>query len=479
MKLLVTKKEEKALKKLLTLSSVPEVTLSYFELRGFLYGIAITPAVVQPPEWIPVIFSDENINHKSEEQTRELMASMFTVLNKHIAAFQRGTLQMPFDMENIKEEEFEQVFEWTSGLEEALSLRPECWEEHDELSEEERDHLVNSLVVIEGIVYPEDAVDMFDHIPKKELLKMGVNMSGSDLNRVMQVQFFLLQALELSVKTIQNHAVKLEEKRKANLRTSRTTAILEKAIIDKNVDCPCGSGKKFSECCSLPDREEATVKTSNGKKGKIIKVDFSKGIANRKLKKKDTEQKSNLIYQIEITLAYSKPEIWRRIQLPSTTTLAEFHKIIQLAMGWQDHHLHQFQAGQKFYGPQIADDYADRAILDDSRFTLAAIEKELLQGVVYTYDFGDNWEHVIMLEKVMPANEGKPYPIILDGARACPPEDIGGIPMFEEFLDYLSGSNDDELREMFDVPGLQGYDPELFDMQALNQFFESVYRDDK
>ncbi len=210
MKLLVTKKEEKALKKLLTLSSVPEVTLSYFELRGFLYGIAITPAVIQPPEWIPVIFSDENINHESEEQTRELMASMFTVLNKHIAAFQRGTLQMPFDMENIEEEEFEQIFEWTSGLEEALSLRPECWEEHDELSEEERDHLVNSLVVIEGIVYPEDAVDMFDHIPKKELLKMGVNMSGSDLNRVMQVQFFLLQALELSIKTIQNHAVKLE-----------------------------------------------------------------------------------------------------------------------------------------------------------------------------------------------------------------------------------------------------------------------------
>jgi len=248
-------------------------------------------------------------------------------------------------------------------------------------------------------------------------------------------------------------------------------------MIDKNIECPCGSGKKFSDCCSLPDQELAADKVNNGKKGKIIKVDFTKGNKPKNLKKKEVNNKPGSIYQLEISLAYTKPEIWRLIQLPSSTSLAEFHKIIQLAMGWQDYHMHQFQAGFKFYGPPLADDYADKAILDDSRFTLADIEKELLQGVVYTYDFGDNWEHVIMLEKVMPESEGKSFPIILDGARACPPEDVGGVPMFQELLEYLAGSDDQELKEMFDVPGLQDYDPDNFDLKALNQFFESVYRD--
>jgi yecA family protein len=476
MKSIVTKKEEKALKKLLSLTSMPEVTLSYYELRGFIYGIAITPDVIGPGEWMPLIFDEEMPEYESEDQARELNGTLFTVLNKHIAAFHDNSLFIPFDMENLKSKDFENIFDWTSGFEEALALRPECWEEYQGLSEEEHDHLMNSLVIIEGIVYPEDAIEMFDHLPRKELKKIGVNLSGSEVEKIAQIQFFMLQALELSVETIQNHAANLERNRRKEIRSSSSPFKLRSSQVGKNAPCPCGSGAKFCDCCGLPARSGPGAKSGAAKKGKVIKIDFPQHGKNRQTKEKEKEKKNTgTNYQLEITLSYATPSIWRRIQVPCSISLAELHEIIQLTMGWQDFHMHQFQAGPKFYGPPSTEDFPETPVLDESQVALCDLEKELLQGVVYTYDFGDNWEHVVMLEKVIPENEGSSSPLLLDGAGACPPEDIGGVPMYQELLLYLSGSEEKELRRIFDVPSLQGYDPDFFDLHALNAFLQKIY----
>jgi len=275
MKSLVTKKEEKALKELLSLSPVPEVTLGYYELRGYLYGIAITPEVIEPGEWMPLIFGDEPPAYESGEQARELTSALFTVLNKHIAAFNKQRLSLPFDMESIEGREFENIVEWTSGLEEALTLRPECWDEYQGLGDDEHDLLLNSLVVVEGIVYPEDARDMFDHLPRGELLEIGINLTGSDIDKITQIQYFMLQALELSVETIQNHAAKLERLRKEQLRTSASPFQLRSSSVGNNVDCPCGSGRKFKDCCGYRGQVQHGVeRVGFKKKGRLIKVDF-------------------------------------------------------------------------------------------------------------------------------------------------------------------------------------------------------------
>ncbi len=178
----ITKKQEKQLRKLLSLALMPEITLSYNELQGYLYGIAITPDLIQPREWIPVIFGDDLPEYESEEQAKQLLDTLLDVLNRYISGFQDGSLFMPFDMENLTNEDVDNVWEWTSGFDEALSLRPECWEEEqDGLSEEEIDHLMYSLIVIEGIVHPDEAMDMFDNISATELEEIGVALPDSEI----------------------------------------------------------------------------------------------------------------------------------------------------------------------------------------------------------------------------------------------------------------------------------------------------------
>ncbi|MEE4239927.1 MAG: UPF0149 family protein [Desulfopila sp.] len=473
MKSLVSKKEEKALKELLSLAPVPEVTFSYYELRGFLYGIAITPDGIEPGEWLPLIFDEEMPDYGSAEKARQLTGALFTVLNKHIAAFYNSTLFMPFDMENLGEKNAQSLLEWASGFEEALSLRPECWEECRALSDDEQDRLLNSLIIVEGLVFPEEAAAMFEHMPTEELLGIGINPAAGEAEKIAQMQFFMMQALGLAVETIQRHALALEKKKKEDIRSSTSPFRLRSSSIGKSTPCPCGSGKTIRECCGSPG--ETKTATGSGKKGEIIKVDFSRRGNKKPQSKKKSESTSGSRYQLEITLSSTEPLVWRRIVIPSSFSLAELHQVIQRSMGWQQYHMHQFTTGKKVYGPQTADDYLGQPVLDESRFYLNELEKELLQGMVYTYDFGDNWTHVILLEKVITEDSGPLIPVVLDGARACPPEDIGGVPMYQELLRYIAGTVDDATWTVFTEMGLQDFNPDLFDAQAVNSHFKRIY----
>src|SRR5271168_4650949 len=112
------------------------------------------------------------------------------------------------------------------------------------------------------------------------------------------------------------------------------------------------------------------------------------------------------IYQLKIELIEIKPLIWRRIQVPSEIKLCCLHSAFQVAMGWTDSHLHQFEKGDKNYGVPEWDEFNELDLVDESETQLAAVLKTEGDTMIYQYDFGDNWQHDVVLEKIIPATGG-------------------------------------------------------------------------
>ena len=138
------------------------------------------------------------------------------------------------------------------------------------------------------------------------------------------------------------------------------------------------------------------------------------------------------LYQLKITLKGSKPPIWRRVIVRAGTKLDDLHHVIQIAMGWTDDHQHPFITGsgsaRTFYGrpdPECA--YMMSRMLNEERHTVADLAPAAKRKFIYEYDFGDGWQHDVMLEKFLPPDPAFKHPACLAGANACPPEDCGGI----------------------------------------------------
>ncbi|MEA3339902.1 MAG: plasmid pRiA4b ORF-3 family protein [Chloroflexota bacterium] len=172
------------------------------------------------------------------------------------------------------------------------------------------------------------------------------------------------------------------------------------------------------------------------------------------------------IYQIKITLRDSKPPIWRRIQVRSDATLGDMHHIIQEVMGWWDYHLHQFIVGETYYGP-LHPGYDDFIDFDENEVQLSQIVAGEKFSFVYEYDFGDSWEHILLVEKVLPVEPDQRYPICLKGKRACPHEDVGGIWGYDTFLEAIQDPEHPEHEEYLEWAGGE-FDPEAFDLDAVN-----------
>ncbi len=177
------------------------------------------------------------------------------------------------------------------------------------------------------------------------------------------------------------------------------------------------------------------------------------------------------IYQLKITLKDSRPPIWRRFQVRSDVTLAKLHRIIQEVMGWFDGHLHQFIVGRIYYGVPDPDDLSETR--DESKVRLDQILTVPGRRIVYEYDFGDGWEHVILLEKILSPDSKTRYPRCLGGARACPPEDCGGIYGYVNFLKAIQDPKHEEHAEMLEWIGGE-FDAEAFDLKAVNQSLKSI-----
>jgi hypothetical protein len=138
------------------------------------------------------------------------------------------------------------------------------------------------------------------------------------------------------------------------------------------------------------------------------------------------------VYQLRITLAGPEPVVWRRLLVPGGYTLDRLHRCIQLAMGWYDCHLHGFEVDGVQYGPPEPTGELDLVDELDTRLDAVAVKGGHL---VYTYDFGDWWEHEILVEDVVPADPRERYPACVAGQRACPPEDIGGLAGYSALVD--------------------------------------------
>jgi len=164
-------------------------------------------------------------------------------------------------------------------------------------------------------------------------------------------------------------------------------------------------------------------------------------------------------YQIKVTLRDSQPPIWRRIQVRSDTTLAKLHRILQRVMGWEDTHLHQFVIQDERYGAPYKNDEGPRKMRDERKHKLGDVVPAEGSEFRYDYDFGDDWQHVLVVEKTFPPEEGVRYPVCLTGVRACPPEDVGGLPGYENFLEAMRDPRHPEYQEFLDWIG-RTFDPE-------------------
>jgi hypothetical protein len=168
-------------------------------------------------------------------------------------------------------------------------------------------------------------------------------------------------------------------------------------------------------------------------------------------------------YQLKITLEHSKPPIWRRIKV-ADCTLAELHDLIQLAMGWHDCHMHSFQVGDVYYGNADID---DPKTIDESGMLLSSLVNAGQEKIRYWYDFGDDWWHTIKVEKALDLDPKERLPICLKGARACPPEDVGGVWGYDSFLAAMQDPKNENHQDVMEWSG-GSFDPEAFDLNDVN-----------
>ncbi len=172
-------------------------------------------------------------------------------------------------------------------------------------------------------------------------------------------------------------------------------------------------------------------------------------------------------YQLKVTLrGVSKPPVWRRVTVPAALTLDLLHEVIQQVMGWEDGHLHVFSTAWRNYG--VPD--SDLGYADEAKVTVAQVLAEPGARIRYTYDFGDDWEHEIVLEKVLP-----PDPVAglscLAGKGACPPEDCGGAWGYASLKEVLADPHHEEHEDLLDWLGLDSaadFDPAQFRLDKAN-----------
>ena len=180
------------------------------------------------------------------------------------------------------------------------------------------------------------------------------------------------------------------------------------------------------------------------------------------------------IYQLKITLRDCRPPIWRRVQVRSNELLAHLHYVIQLSMGWTNSHLHSFSIHGIEYGvPMPEFDMDDMEVSDEKKIKLSEFIPGEKFKFSYLYDFGDSWEHEILVEKVLAADPETEYPICIKAKRACPPEDCGGAWGYRDFLEAIQDPEHPEHEEMLQWVG-GSFDPENADLDEANEQLKRI-----
>lgn len=186
------------------------------------------------------------------------------------------------------------------------------------------------------------------------------------------------------------------------------------------------------------------------------------------------------VLHLKIALRYLKPPIWRRVEVPDTLTFWEFHFVLQIVFDWENNHLFEFRQGRGSINDFLTgsppvlpgdEDNMPEWQLDPRAVTLDEILRKPKDKVTYVYDFGDYWEHDIVVEKAVPLAPGHPTPAVrcLAGRRAAPPEDIGGFPGYEHLLELLAEKAAGKRKRLpSEYSGLAKFDPEEFPLADYN-----------
>ena len=176
------------------------------------------------------------------------------------------------------------------------------------------------------------------------------------------------------------------------------------------------------------------------------------------------------VLQVRITLRYvDNPPVWRQVLIPAAYPLSRVHRVVQVAMGWEDCHMHAFRIGKTTYGPDPED---EPGYADETKARLADVAR-VRTRIGYEYDFGDSWEHELVVEARTVAQAGQTYPVCIAGKGACPPEDCGGTYGFAELKEVLAGPDSEERDEMLEWVD-EDFDPAHFDLAAANAAVAAV-----
>lgn len=180
------------------------------------------------------------------------------------------------------------------------------------------------------------------------------------------------------------------------------------------------------------------------------------------------------ILQLKIHLRGSKPPIWRRILVKDSTKLGNLHEIIQIAMGWTDTHLHSFSyQGQEYGIPDPEFDFGYE-VKNENRYKISSLLKYPKDKITYTYDFGDNWEHIITLEEILDECKESFLPVCTTGKKASPPENCGGIHGYYDMLDDLKDGDNEDYEEIREWLG-EDFNPDFFDINEINEALKAMF----
>jgi hypothetical protein len=182
--------------------------------------------------------------------------------------------------------------------------------------------------------------------------------------------------------------------------------------------------------------------------------------------------------QIRVTLDEIEPAIWRRLVVPWTWHLGQLHLVIQAAFNWWNYHLHEFRIGGLRYGDPDSDDWGHETsarTFDEREVRLLDLDREPGLTLTYLYDFGDDWHHTVEIETLLALDEAPRAATCVAGARARPPEDVGGVPGYERFLAVMADPDDPEHADLKRWCGGH-FDPEWFDLPLTDKDVKNALR---
>lgn len=183
----------------------------------------------------------------------------------------------------------------------------------------------------------------------------------------------------------------------------------------------------------------------------------------------DQGQGASVAVQIKVKLlGVSKPPVWRRLRVCADMSVDRLHEAILAAFGWTGYHMHVFTSGADEFGMPDA----ELGFIDERRVSLGELIGGVGDRLFYTYDFGDDWEHEIMVEELLDADPEIHYPVLVAGKGACPPEDCGGPWGYAELKETLGDRTHDQHQEMLEWLGLDdasAFDPSALDTDAIDE----------